>query len=253
MNIVIIGSGNVAAVFGRRLVKSGHTIDQIVSRNSATATELAYEWNTESANYFSVLHKNADVYIIAVPDKAIADIAKDIQLPNDKIIVHTAASVEMNVLAGITNNYGVFYPLQSITENISNEVPIPIFIETSNDKTKIILESLAISMGAVTPQYAGYDKRIKLHLAAVLVNNFTNYLYSMAQDFMEKEGLDFQELMPIIKNTTDRLNFDNPKNMQTGPAIRQDLETIARHRELLKKHPHLLSMYNFMTDSIMMK
>ena len=59
--------------------------------------------------------------------------------------------------------------------------------------------------------------------------------------------------MPIIKNTTDRLNFDNPKNMQTGPAIRQDLETIARHRELLKKHPHLLSMYNFMTDSIMMK
>ena len=70
MNIVIIGSGNVASVFGRRLLKAGHHIQQIVSRNSATATELAYEWNTESANYFSVLQKTADIYIIAVPDKA---------------------------------------------------------------------------------------------------------------------------------------------------------------------------------------
>ncbi|TXH20756.1 MAG: DUF2520 domain-containing protein [Chitinophagaceae bacterium] len=253
MNIVIIGSGNVAAVFGRRLVKAGHTIQQIVSRNAATATELAYEWNTESANYFSVIHKDADVYIIAVPDKAIAEVAKDIQLPNDKIIVHTAASVEMNTIAGITQNYGVFYPLQSITSNISEEVQIPIFIEASNDKTKTILESLAISMGALTPQYAGFDKRIKLHLSAVLVNNFTNYLYTLAQDFMEKEGLDFKEMLPIIKNTTDRLSFDSPKNMQTGPAKRQDLETIARHRDILKTHPQLLQVYNFMTDNIMMK
>ncbi|MCH5687247.1 NAD(P)-binding domain-containing protein [Niabella sp. W65] len=71
MNIVMIGSGNVAAVLGRKFVAAGHHIVQILSRNAGAASELAYEWNTESANYSSLIYKDADVYIIAVADDAI--------------------------------------------------------------------------------------------------------------------------------------------------------------------------------------
>ena len=62
MDIVIIGSGNVSTVLGRKFKAAGHTIVQVISRNAKAATQLAYEWDTESTNYFSVVNKNADVY-----------------------------------------------------------------------------------------------------------------------------------------------------------------------------------------------
>ncbi|MCH5597156.1 NAD(P)-binding domain-containing protein [Niabella ginsengisoli] len=93
MNIVIIGSGNVAAVLGRKFVAAGHDIFQILSRNASAASELAYEWNTESANYNSLINKDADIYIVAVADDAIENVVNDIKLPG-KIVAHTAAPLK---------------------------------------------------------------------------------------------------------------------------------------------------------------
>ncbi len=81
MDIVIIGSGNVAAVLGRKFKAAGHTISQIFSRNATAASALAYEWNTESTNYKSMINKTADVYIIAVSDDAIDDVVTELVYP----------------------------------------------------------------------------------------------------------------------------------------------------------------------------
>src|SRR5690242_21497823 len=44
---------------------------------------------------------------------------------------------------------------------------------------------------------AGDEQRMKLHLAAVIVNNFVNHLYAMAEMYCKKEGLDFYLLLPL--------------------------------------------------------
>jgi predicted dinucleotide-binding enzyme len=49
MDIVILGSGNVAAVLGRKFKAAGHNILQVISRNASAASSLAYEWDTESS------------------------------------------------------------------------------------------------------------------------------------------------------------------------------------------------------------
>lgn len=251
MNIVIIGSGNVAASLGGKFVKGGHKIIQVLSRNAKAASELAYEWDTESANYISLVNKEADVYLIAVPDDAIAQVVKDLHLP-EKVVAHTAASVKKEVLQSVTDHYGVFYPLQSLSKDLET-TEIPVYTEGATQRAKNVLTLLAQSVNARAPKEADYDQRLKLHVAAVIVNNFINHILSLAETYCKEEGIDFADLLPLINNTIDRLHLQSPSKLQTGPAARQDYATIAKHEALLEQHPKLLRLYRFFTDSIINK
>jgi predicted short-subunit dehydrogenase-like oxidoreductase (DUF2520 family) len=249
MDIVILGSGNVAAVLGRKFKAAGHRILQVISRNASAASKLAYEWDTESANYPSIAKANADVYIIAVSDDAIDDVINNIKLPK-KVVAHTAASVSKDVLKNVTDHYGVFYPLQSLRKEDETPPEAPIFFDGSDEFTKKKLESLANSISPQHVGQAGDDARLKLHVAAVFVNNFTNYLYSLAEDYCKKERIDFNELIPLIEETASRIKEISPSKSQTGPAIRNDQETIQKHLALLEAHPQMKKVYEFLTKSI---
>lgn len=249
MDIVIIGSGNVAAILGRKFKAAGHTILQIAARNASAASKLAYEWDTESTNYISLVNKNADVYIIAVSDDAIEDITTDLQLPG-KVVAHTAASVSREVLKKVSAHHGVFYPLQSLRKEMTVLPETPIFFDGSDEKTKKTLQKLADSITTGTATEAGEDMRVKLHVAAVVVSNFTNHLYALAEEYCRKEGIDFRQLLPLIDETAQRIKTISPAQAQTGPAIRHDKETLQKHMELLNAHPRLKNIYVLLTESI---
>lgn len=249
MDIVIIGSGNVAAVLGRKFIAAGHRILQVVSRNASAASALAYEWDIFSTNYMSSINPEAEVYLIAVNDEAIDDVANDLVLTG-KIVAHTAASVPKEILKKVTNHYGVFYPLQSLRKDMDKLPDIPVFIDGSDELTKRKLQALAQSIAGKNVIEAGEIDRLKIHVAAVVVSNFTNHLYAMAEEFCRKEGLDFSQLQPLIEETALRIKDISPKEAQTGPAIRHDGETILKHLELLKDHPQLKSIYVLLTESI---
>lgn len=249
MDIVMIGSGNVAAVLGRTLVAAGHRIVQVLSRNASQASTLAYEWDTESANYFSLVQPNADLYILAVNDAAIPEVAAQLKLPG-KIVVHTAAAVPAAALAGVTDHYGVLYPLQSLRKE-NNELPdIPFYVDAHNPHTRAILHQLAASASRYPVADAGDGQRLLLHVAAVLVNNFVNHLYVLAQDYCQKTGIDFNQLYPLIQETATRIQELPPRQAQTGPAIRHDTATLQQHLQLLEAHPHLKQIYVLLTQSI---
>jgi predicted short-subunit dehydrogenase-like oxidoreductase (DUF2520 family) len=249
MDIVLIGSGNVAAVLGRKFKAAGHSILQIFSRNATAASALAYEFNSESTNYKSMVNKNADIYLIAVADDAIADIVDQLRLPG-KVVAHTAASVPKEILKTVTEHYGVFYPLQSLRKDMVALPDIPVFFDGSDAIAKMKLENLAHTIANVKVVQAGDDDRLKLHVAAVIVSNFTNHLYVLAEEYCSNEGLDFKQLLPIIEETALRLKTSSPKLAQTGPALRHDKETIQKHIELLKNHPQLKNLYVLLTESI---
>jgi predicted short-subunit dehydrogenase-like oxidoreductase (DUF2520 family) len=249
MEIVIIGSGNVAAVLGRKFKAAGHHILQIIGRNASAASELAYEWNTVSSNYLSAVNRNAEVYLIAVTDDAIIEVIKELKLPG-KVVAHTAASVPMEVLKKVTNHYGVFYPLQSLRKDTKVLPEIPVFWEGSDETAKTKLEALAHSISKEKVAEAGDDTRLKLHVAAVFVSNFTNHLYILAEEYCRKEGIDFKQLLPLIEETAARIKDISPKLVQTGPALRHDDETIQKHLALLEKYPQLKKIYQLLSESI---
>jgi predicted short-subunit dehydrogenase-like oxidoreductase (DUF2520 family) len=248
MDIVIIGTGNTATVLGKRLKEAGHRILQVYGRNSAKASELAYELDTESTNYLSVINKEADLYLIAVSDMAITEVIKELQLP-PKPVVHTAASVSKNVLKSCSPYYGVFYPLQSLKKGVTDLANIPIVIDASDLSTRDLLETIGHSISNTVVE-ADDEKRLKLHLAAVFCNNFVNHIYFLVERYCAQEGLDFHLLIPLIQETGKRLSQSAPGQTQTGPALRNDIETLNRHLSLLNEEPHLKELYQLFTQSI---
>jgi predicted short-subunit dehydrogenase-like oxidoreductase (DUF2520 family) len=249
MNIVIIGTGNTATVLGRKFRKAGHHIIQVFGRDASEASELAYEFGTESTNYWSVIRKDADFYLIAVSDDAIQEVARHVVVPG-KVAAHTAGSVKKEVLKNMTLHYGVFYPLQSLRMEVKELPEIPVFIDASDEIAKKKLEELATSISKENVVVANDDLRLKMHVAAVIVSNFTNHLYKLAEEYCQKEGIDFRQLLPLIEETASRLKTVAASKSQTGPAARRDDPTIEQHLKLLEKHPQLKKIYQVMTESI---
>ncbi|MGZ5286412.1 MAG: Rossmann-like and DUF2520 domain-containing protein [Flavisolibacter sp.] len=248
MNIVIIGTGNTATVLGRKLRAAGHIIVQVYGRDTKAASDLAYELDTESTNYWNVVNRQADIYIIAVSDIAIEEVMRELNLPG-KTIVHTAASVSKHVLQPATPHYGVLYPLQSLKKDLGYDPDIPMIIDASDAHTLRLLNVIAHSISHKVIE-ADDEQRLKLHLAAVFCNNFVNHLYALAEQYCKKEKLDFYMLVPLIRETAARLEHLLPSQSQTGPAIRNDQNTIEKHREMLVEYPQLKKVYDLFTESI---
>jgi predicted short-subunit dehydrogenase-like oxidoreductase (DUF2520 family) len=247
MNITIIGSGNVATVLGRRLFGAGHKIHQVLSRNMAHASDLADELASSAITSVSDLKPSAQLYLVAVTDDHLRNIGTWLKL-QDQLVVHTAGSVSMEVLKQTSSNYGVLYPLQSVRKEL-NTIDIPLLIDANNDHNKSVLFNLAHSISDIVLS-AGDDERSKLHLAAVITNNFTNHLFALTEEFCKKEGVEFAILYPLLFETVRRLKDDSPKNLQTGPAIRNDLRTIQKQRDMLNAYPQLQKLYDLFSQSI---
>lgn len=232
MRITIIGTGNVATVLDKRIRLAGHTVSQVNSRTG-----------------LDTIDKTADLYIIAVSDSALYDFPLRL---GDKLVVHTAGSVSKDILKNISSNYGVLYPLQSLRKELDTVAEIPLLIDASNEENKQLLRAFAANISAQVDE-ADDTERKKLHVAAVIVSNFTNHLYALAEDYCNKESLDFRLLYPLIQETALRIQAFSPAQLQTGPAARRDEITIDRHIALLQAHPALQQLYRKLTESIMEK
>ena len=251
MKVVIVGSGNVATVLGRLIKKAGHEILQVVSRDASHAKALATELQTAYADYAGVIDKNTDLYLIAVKDSALYELNKVFNAGN-KLVVHTAGSISKDVLAAISHNYGVLYPLQSLRKEMDTVAGIPILIDGNTSETIALIEDFARSFSC-SVSIAGDEERLKLHVAAVIVSNFTNHLYAFAEEFCEKEKVDFKMLVPLIRETAERIAGNSPATVQTGPALRNDIFTLDKHLRLLNAYPKLKYVYLKLTESIMNK
>jgi len=237
MDVVMIGTGNVATVLCKLMY--------------AKVTQLATLVQAESCTNIENIRLDASIYIIAVVDDAVADVVNHLHL-DDKLLVHTAGSLSKQVLQKASNNYGVMWPLQTLRKETNYLPEIPFIIDGSSDYIVNSLQAFAQTLSNKC-FVANDEARIKLHLGAVVVSNFTNHLFALADDFYQKEQLDFQLLLPLINETVLRLANHAPKDVQTGPAIRGDLKTIDKHLVLLNDYLRLQQFYKIFSDSIAKK
>lgn len=248
MTIAIIGTGKVANILANKFLKANHIIKYIVGRNKEKATALAKITNSIALERVDEISNTVDVILLCVLDSAILEITN--QLPKtNTIIAHTAGAISKEILNTKSTNYGIIYPLQSITKTTLSTVEIPFIIDGSNDFTLQNLCNLTktISNNVI---FGNDALRNKLHVSAVVVNNFTNYLFALAEDYCTKENIDFKLLLPIIHETATRLNLNSPKDVFTGPAIRNDEATIAKHTELLENESNLKDLYVMLSNSL---
>jgi predicted short-subunit dehydrogenase-like oxidoreductase (DUF2520 family) len=248
MQVVLIGSGNIATLFAREWSQNGVKIIQVYSRDINNAKALASVYQAPYTNIIADIIDSADLYLMALKDDAIIDFAANFSL-KDKIVLHTAGSLSVNVLQNCSTNFGVLWPMKMIRKEMQSLVPLNIIIDANNAETleKIKQMALLLSNNIIV---ANDDYRLKMHLMASFTANFSNHLYLLAKKYCDKQELDFGLLYPIILETAKQIKDQDPANLQAGPAYRNDQNTIKKHQELLEDEPLMLHFYQLFTKSI---
>lgn len=246
-----MGSGNVAEAFARTLAScEAIELRQIFARNTergrAIADMVGVEWCSDIEDIAP-----ADMYLIAVSDRAVASVAASLIVPDDAVIVHTAGSVPMDAIKRRKGGRGIIYPLQSFTSGRAVSLAeVPLFVEADNDAVKERLMAIASHISSRV-EYANSERRRVIHLAGVMVNNFVNHLYAMGSDVLAREDLDFDILKPLIAETAAKaIATDDPTTVQTGPAVRGDMIVAERHMAMLRDDKRKQQIYNLITESI---
>ncbi|MDR6845748.1 DUF2520 domain-containing protein [Flavobacterium granuli] len=245
IKITIIGSGNVAQHLIDAFAKSNTVeIIQVFSRTqknisvNLSSSKITNDWNALT---------QADLYIIAVSDDAISSVSSLLPFEN-RLVVHTSGSAALTSLDD-KNRKGVFYPLQTFTKGKAIDFKnIPFCLETQSENDYELLEKVAQSISDSIYKIDSHQRKA-LHVAAVFVNNFTNYLYQLGSEICQENNVSFDILKPLIHETAEKLLTLSPKDAQTGPAKRNDISTIEAHESFLSNE-NQSTIYKILTQSI---
>lgn len=246
-SIVILGAGNVAFHLTRALIENTFNVRQIFNRTLSRAQEIGEANLVSYTDKISEIDK-ADLYIIACSDDGIEEFSHYIPY-DDVLVVHTSGSSPMSALKG---NYrkGVLYPLQTFTKGRQlryDEIPFFVEAEYPEDKDSLLELANRISNEVYELDFA---KRMEIQMCGVWACNFVNYMYKIAGDICEKNGVSTNVLLPLIKETANKLEELSPYDAQTGPARRGNEVIINRHLNLLEDNSRLYDIYKTITDAI---
>ncbi len=239
----------MATHISRHLYARGHRISCIWSRTRERAELLADQVNAAGLTDLGKVPVGADFYLLAIPDRAIPQVASVFE-GKEGIWMHTAGAVPMEVLGQFFKDYGVFYPLQTLSsERELSLVETPMLLEGSGSEVLHMIRSLALSVSGTVVELDS-SHRLVLHMAAVFANNFSNHMVTIAGQILEEHDADLSLLEPILRETFAKIESMGPVRAQTGPAWREDHVTMQKHLELLKGHPEWKKLYTFVSRDI---
>jgi len=246
--VTFIGAGHVASHLAPRHYRAGYTIRQVYSLHIENARELALAVEAQPVNQWQELQK-ADLYVVALNDQMLRNIGDYWQADHNALVVHTSGSVPLDALAGCARSRGVLYPVQTFSKGRAVELEqVPFCIEANSaahlEALKTVCKHLNVS---------GYemdsDKRQNLHMAAVSINNFNNYLLAMAAQIVEQHNIPFELLKPLALETVEKAFALGPYEAQTGPARRGDWEAVKGHLQKLNNQEQK-DLYRKLSEAI---
>ena len=250
MKIVFVGAGRLATHFASALHSKGHSIVAVYSRTMQSASALCSVVGGTPTDSIADLPADADAYILAVKDSALPQLIPLLQQGREeRPMFHTAGSMPMSVF-GESGQHGVIYPMQTFSkERAVDFSQIPVFIEANTDAALSVARRLAQSVSTRVTELSSEERRY-LHLAAVFACNFANHCYDLSAQILERHGLTFDVMLPLIDETAAKVHDLHPHDAQTGPAVRYDENVINAHMQLLAEMPRLQEVYDLLSGSI---
>ena len=231
MNIVIIGQGNVATNLDYAFRKKGIACQMVSSREGLD--ELP----------------QANVYIYAVKDEALASVVAQVQGRERSLHLHTSGTMPITMFGEDKPHAGIFYPFQTFSKTrvIEDFSTVPVFFEARSIDDISAVYSLALAITSRVYETTQHDRE-RLHVAGVYACNFTNLMYTMAAELLKETHIPFKALLPLIDETAAKIHTLAPRDAQTGPARRGDENVMAHHLSLLTKEQR--AVYQLLSDEI---
>jgi predicted short-subunit dehydrogenase-like oxidoreductase (DUF2520 family) len=251
--IAILGAGNVAWHLAPALEDTGHEITEVYARDIQKAMEITERvYSAEPTDVLDFSESRAEVFILAVKDSAISELADQVILPEGSILVHTSGTMSLDILGYSSASYtGVLYPLQSFTKGKKMEMDdVPFLVESEDEEILQKLKKLAKSLSPLVYPVKTRDRKA-VHVAAVFASNFTNHMIRISEEIMQRQGLDFEMMKPLIIESISKSLQIGAKKAQTGPAIREDYETLEEHHQFLAYNELVAEIYRLVSQDIM--
>ena len=243
--------GNLATHLGKAIFAAGHDVVQVFSRTMQSATSLASEVGAQPVSDISDVRSDADLYVVSVKDSAIVELIPVLCKGKEtKVFLHTAGSIPMDVFQGMALHYGVLYPMQTFSKQREVDFSqIPCFIEANDEYALQQIGDVAHQVSSRVYHLASEDRKY-LHLSAVFACNFVNHCYALSREILEEHGIPFDVMLPLIDETAAKVHELDPKEAQTGPAVRYDENVLRAQGALLKSNPQMKDIYDRMSMSI---
>lgn len=249
--IVLVGAGNVATHLGVALQQAGHKVVQVYSRTEDSAGSLAGRLGAAFTTRMEEVRADADVYIVSVKDDVLPGLLPSlVKGCGDALFVHTAGSLSIDVWRGLAARFGVLYPMQTFSK--AREVDfatVSFFVEANTPRDVELLKTLALSLSPKVYE-ATSAQRMYLHVAAVFACNFANHMYALSAHLLQRHGLPFEAMLPLIDETARKVHELSPREAQTGPAVRRDANVTGKHLAMLADLPGVRDLYEKITESI---
>ena len=246
--LTLVGAGGVAWSLAQAL-KPHFDIHQIYSRNHDNARRLAEITGGKPVDAPEQIDADADLYIVALADHAAVEVVNRIRPNRDAVWVHTSGSLPKEILSHLSDDFGVFYPLQTFSRGLTVDFgDVPLFVEGSNRTTT---EMLMATGRKISSSVTEADSRLRghLHIAGVLACNFVNHLWTTADQFLKADGLSIDVVKPLIAQTLQKISSISPMEAQTGPARRGDTDVMRRHMAQLSAED--AELYRFLSNRIL--
>ena len=247
-SVAIVGSGNVASHLAKAIFNAGIEVKYIYSPTLDNSTALASKVNAVAVDCISKIDRDIGLIIISIKDGAVKEVIDKLRDFNS-IVVHTSGGVNIDVFGDEIGRYGVLYPLQTFSKQRELDFSkIPIFVEACNKDTLYEIEGCAKRLSNSVIE-ADSSRRKTMHVAAVFACNFVNHCYDIASQILEKEGISFDVLLPLIEETTKKISEITPHEAQTGPARRGDMGVMNAHLQQIDADS-VKEIYRLLSKSI---
>jgi predicted short-subunit dehydrogenase-like oxidoreductase (DUF2520 family) len=249
LNISFAGAGRVASALAIRISEAGYNVERIVSPTAVKGQALASDCSALWSDKLQ-FPPTTDLIIVAVPDHKLHEVLSTVRCNETTSVVHTAGSFGLDIFPPHIIRKGVFYPLQTFTSGRTTDLTdLPFLLEASNEGTASMLYRLAESLGGM-PRFINSEQRMMIHTAAVFICNFTNHMLTAGSRIAQKGDIPFDIFIPLLRETISKAIEMGPEISQTGPAVRNDLNTIEKHLELLSSSPEFKKIYKEVSESI---
>lgn len=250
MDIVFVGAGRLATHLARALKDAGHQIKAVYSRTMESASALSALVGGVPTDSIEALPLDADVFILSVKDSVLPAVIEQLRVGREgQAFLHTAGSIPISVF-GTHTHCGVLYPMQTFSKEKAVEFSrVHIFIEGNDASTLRLALTLAQSVSPYVHEFSS-DERRYLHLSAVFACNFANHCFTLSSKILEAHGLSFDVMLPLIRETAEKVETIHPREAQTGPAVRGDENVMEAQKALLSNEPEMQQIYDLMSKSI---
>ncbi len=249
--IGIVGAGRLGKALARSFKEQGYIVAGVSCDSAENSAVAAKELGVKAFADKSLLARQVEVLFLTVPDRLILSVAQELfaaGLPEGICLLHCSGALSEPLLPEASGVCcGSFHPLQSFASAQTDFAGV--YVAVDGDEQAIATASELCAALDCKKMVVPAAERALYHAAACIASNHLVTLLSWSQGLMSRWTDTPQDalaaLLPLIQGSLSNLGKFGAQKALTGPVVRGDAQTLARHLAVLP--PELLEPYRMMS------